>query len=71
MVPPYNENYVPKQNEALPAPLTQLFNVASRSVTSCENEELSETIYREFSDSLETSLREVYGRRVRSPSHLG
>ena len=47
------------------------FSKSSRSVTSCENEELSETIYREFSDSQETSLREVYGRRVRSPSHLG
>ena len=47
------------------------FSKSSRSVTSCENEELSETIYREFSDFQETSLREVYGRRVRSPSHLG
>lgn len=26
LVPPYNENYIPKQIEALPAPLTQLFN---------------------------------------------
>ena len=26
LVPPYHENYIPKQIEALPAPLTQLFN---------------------------------------------